>query len=181
MLNLESLVEECLYSHISNENINIFNYHLINKIDDIYFMSRYITFLHFYTGGGLLELDLIDKLVCQNKYKNVKIFIIDDVYYNFKKKIILERKINKYKNITCKIFPNIKDFLDFITEQIIKIDFIIGTNNFYQKLKEEDVCNWKIFIRKIVGNYGINDKDMFLANETGNKFVIKKLSLYNLK
>jgi len=53
-----------LKSFLTQTNINTFNNFIIDKIDDVYFMSNYLTFIFFYSGGGLLEINFIDKFLC---------------------------------------------------------------------------------------------------------------------
>ena len=92
------------YNHKIFKNIEYLNNYIINEIDNMYFMSEYITFIFFDSGGGLLEINFLDKLINHDKFKKIKIFIIDQIFYNLKKKAIINNFIkNKNKNI---IFNN---------------------------------------------------------------------------
>ena len=180
MLNVQYLNTNCdLKSHLNYENINIFNKQFLEEIDDIYYMSNYISFLFINTGGGLMETDLLEKIILQNKYKNIKLFIVDHTFYNFKKKIILLNSIKKKINVECHIFPCFKDFYNFIIKLLIRIDFIIGVNNFYLHLENDNKNYWHGFINRLVGSYGLNDKEMYILNQKNKKLFIEKISLYD--
>lgn len=182
MLNIQYLNpdEYLLKSYLSYDTINKFNKEFLDEIDDIYYMSNYISFLFINSGGGLMELDLVEKIIDQNKYKNLKLFIVDHKFYNFKRKIIFLNAIKKKINVECYVFPCFKDFYNFIHDKIIRLDFVIGVNNFYLHLKDENRNYWKGFIDRLVGSYGINDKQMYIVNQTIDKYIVEKLSLYKL-
>lgn len=170
-----------LKSFLTQTNINTFNNFIIDKIDDVYFMSNYLTFIFFYSGGGLLEINFIDKLIQQNKYKKINIFIIDDFFYNLKKKILVKNHIsNKSNNINCKIFSNLDDFYHYITCNPCRIDFLVGANDFYKNLSSIDNDFWNLFINKLVGSRGVYDKDIYILNQYKDDIDIKILSIFSL-
>ena len=169
-----------LKSYLSYENINKFNAQFLTEIDDIYYMSNYLSFLFIYSGGGLLEIDLIEKIIEQNKYKNIKLFVLDHKFYNFKRKIIFLNSIKKKINIECFVFNCFKDFYFFIKNKVIRLDFIIGVNNFHLHLEDENKNYWKGFVSMLVGPYGVNDKKIFMVNQINNSYLVEKKSLYNL-
>ena len=167
--------------YLNQENIDKLNSYIIDKIDDIYFMSEYITFIFFYSGGGLLQIKFIDKLIEQNKYKKINIFIIDNIFYNLRKKIILNNYINKKNiNINCKIYSNIKDFYEYFIKNPCKIDFIIGVDKFYKKLNKLQFNYWIFFVNKLIGSRGVYDKDIYIIKNTNNELEINISSLYKL-
>lgn len=183
MLNIQYLINSDFHlkSHLSYDNINNFNKKLLDEIDDIFYMSNYLSFLFINSGGGLMEIDLLEKIIEQKKYKNIKLFIIDHKFYNFKKKIILLNNIKKKINVECNIFPCFEDFYHYIYGKVIRLDFIIGVNNFYLNLEKENKTYWIGFIDRLIGSYGINDKDIIMANQNNQKFHIEKVSLYKIK
>lgn len=182
MLNIQYLNKNkfLLNSYLTYDCIDSFNNKLLDDIDDIFYMSNYISFLFINSGGGLMETDLLEKIILQNKYKNIKLFIVDHKFYNFKKKIILLNSIKKKINVECNIFPCFKDFYNFIVEKIIRLDFIIGVNNFYLNLEKENKSYWLGFVNRLIGTYGINDKEIYIINQYKNNFSVNKLSLYKI-
>jgi len=142
-------------------------------------MSEYITFIFFDSGGGLLEINFLDKLINHDKFKKIKIFIIDQIFYNLKKKAIINNFIkNKNKNIICKIYPNVKKFYEYTTVNNFRIDFIIGINNYFNSLNNINKIYWRALILEIIGTYGINDKSIYIIYPKKN--IIKIKSLYFL-
>lgn len=156
--------------------------YLINKIDDLYYLSGYISFLFIGLGGGLLEIEFIDKLIIQNKFKKIIIFIVDDYFYNLKKKILLKNFIKKKNvNINLFIFTSFSDFYEFILQKNLKLDFLIGLNKFNDKFNNDEKNYWTSFVNKLVGSYGVYDKDIYLVDKNNEEDIdIKINSLYKL-
>ncbi len=182
MLNIQYLNTErnILKSYLSYDSINKFNKELLNDIDDIYYMSNYLSFLFINSGGGLMEFDLIEKVIEQNKYKNIKLFIVDHKFYNFKRRIIFLNSIKKKINVECLVFACFKDFYNHVHDKVIRFDFIVGVNNFYLKLENENKSYWLGFINKLVGPYGMNDKQIYIINQKDDNYMVEKISLYRL-
>ena len=160
----------------TNDYQKFFNNYIINEIDDIYFMSEYITFIFFDCNGGLLEIHFLDKLINHKKFKKIKIFIIDQIFYNLKRKAQINNFIKKKnKNIICKIYPNVKKFYEYTIANYFRIDFIIGINNYFNSLNNINKIYWKALVLEIVGTYGVNDKSIYILYPKKNKIKIKSL------